>query len=656
PWYYPLGPNCFNPSALNCFNNSLCPSYASCGTQCLQSNQGCSNNLTICSGFNYWNTNLQVCGSQQQCYDKTTNVCINGTIRCLNSCNGICYSNSQYCYNNAIVCNNNELICNVIYNTVWYAPLGPNCYNPSQLNCFSNLLCPSYLSCGTQCISWQEGCANNQTICPSFYYWNTKLQVWSPQQLCYDSTTNACANGTAICSLSYTRLCGLKFWNPDSQYCINNSLQCINSCGGICYSNSQYCYNNAIICNNGQSVCDVTYNPWQYYPFGLNCYNSSNLNCLTHGTIHWVLIVTTHPNIVVLTTRFAHRIIHVEPNVYNIIKVVLTIEQSVRASTIEIPTCNFVVLSNSATTIQLMLVPTELRSARYRIRNYAEQIAGIQPLNIAPMVVLGVSIRVMAFVILILNIAITAQLFATTANQCYNASQLKCLNNSLCPPNASCASQCLQYNQGCANNRTICSGFYYWNINLQVCGAQQCYDPTNTVCLGNNGTVCPIGSQLCSGSCYFAQGEYCVGGSNTVYCLNNPSSLNCSRSSSTLGSSTAVPSGVTTTVSTTRINGTSTTSGTTYTVASGSCCAIRNCTTDSGCCQPMLLECQCYRLNQTDAFGSCVSPNSTSVSGNTCPVQGRCILNSDCCKCECATVSYIDSSGNQLAKKQCIPR
>ncbi|CAF3572035.1 unnamed protein product [Rotaria socialis] len=143
------------------------------------------------------------------------------------------------------------------------------------------------------------------------------------------------------------------------------------------------------------------------------CMNSCNV----HGTIHWVLIVTTHPNIVVLTTRFAHRIIHVEPNVYNIIKVVLTIEQSVRASTIEIPTCNFVVLSNSATTIQLMLVPTELRSARYRIRNYAEQIAGIQPLNIAPMVVFGVSIRVMAFVILILNIAITAQLFATTANQ-----------------------------------------------------------------------------------------------------------------------------------------------------------------------------------------------------------------------------------------------
>ncbi|CAF4644534.1 unnamed protein product, partial [Rotaria socialis] len=191
-------------------------------------------------------------------------------------------------------------------------------------NC--NLLCPSYFSCGTQCISWQEGCANNRTICPRFYYSNTNLQVWSPQQLCYDSTTNACANGTTICPLSYTRLCGLNCWNPDSQYCINNSLQCINSCGGICYSNSQYCYNNAITCNNGQSVCDVTYNPWQYYPFGLNCYNSSNLNCLS---------------------------------------------------------------------------------------------------------------------------------------------------NSLCPSYSSCGTKCLTSNEGCANNQTVCPGFYYWNANLQVCGTQQ---------------------------------------------------------------------------------------------------------------------------------------------------------------------------------------
>ncbi|CAF1591301.1 unnamed protein product, partial [Adineta steineri] len=166
----------------------------------------------------------------------------------------------------------------------------------------------------------------------------------------------------------------------------------------------------------------------------------------------------------------------------------------------------------------------------------------------------------------------------------------------------------------------------------RVCGPQkQCYDTTTSVCLDyNNGTVCTIGSQLCSGACYNPQSQYCTGGNNTIYCQSNPSSSLCSV--------------------------TSTTTTLTTTVASSTCCPVQNCTTNSDCCQPAPLECQCYRHNATDIYGSCANPNITPICGTSCPVQSKCKQDLDCCKCQCADITFTDSNGQIATNKQCVRR
>ena len=188
-------------------------------------------------------------------------------------------------------------------------------------------------------------------------------------------------------------------YDPTIQGCANsgNTIQCINSCNGTCYSNNQYCHNNTLVCNNGESVCDVrNYGAFSWYPFGLTCYNSS---------------------------------------------------------------------------------------------------------------------------------------------------QMTCWNQSMCPKQYSCGSRChLSYNSACVNNETICQGNYYYvlspNVNARVCGPQkQCYDNSTSVCMDNNGTICAIGSQLCSGVCYNPRSQYCINGNNTIYCLNNPTASNCP-STSTSNSTT----------------------------------------------------------------------------------------------------------------------
>ena len=547
PHWFPLGPTCYNPSQYNCYNNTLCQNYLTCGTQCITGyDTACANNQTICNGFDAWwyyyyhSNQLDVCGPQQQCYDKTQSVCLNettvcqggnaqlcdvecfnpdlqicisGTVQCLNSCNGACYSNTQFCYNDVKICNNDQLVCDIqYYNAAQWFPLGPSCYNPSQYSCYNNTLCQNYLTCGTQCITdYNAACANNQTICNGFdpwwyyYYYNDRLDVCGPQQQCYDNTLSVCVSETTVCHGMNAQLCDIECFNPDLQICVNGAVQCLNSCNGTCYTNTQFCYNDVKICNNDQLVCDIKY----------------------YTAPHW-----------------------------------------------------------------FPLGPT-----------------------------------------------------------CYNPSQYSCYNNTLCQNYLTCGMQCVNdYNAACANNQTICPGFdpglyyYFHNDRLDVCGPQQqCYDNTLSVCLGDNGTVCPIGYQLCSGECYNPQSQYCAGGNNTIFCINNPSEKNC------LTTTTQI-------TSTPESSSTTTTKTTTETTTIGDCCAIQNCTTDFDCCQSASLECQCYRHIQTDVYGSCVNPYTVPVCGDDCPVQVKCKFDSDCCKCQCAQVTFTGSDGESVTRKQCVRR
>ena len=592
-------------------------------------------------------TGQQLCGSAG-CYDPAVQGCENGgtSIQCINSCNGICYSNSQFCYNNTKICNNNESVCVVKgYNYLRWSPRGANCYNSSQLNCINNTLCQDRYLCGTQCMTnYYTACVNNQTLCPGFYYYNRNVNLCGSKQQCYDNRTSVCVNRTTACPKSHSRLCGEECWNPEEANCVNGTIQCINSCNGTCYSNSQFCYNNTKICNNNESVCVVKgYNYLWRSPHGANCYNSSQLNCINNtlcqdrylcGTQCMTNYYTACVNNQTLCPGFYYYNRNVnlcgsKQQCYdNRTSVCVNRTTACPKShsrlcgeecwnpeeancvngTIQcINSCNGTCYSNS-----------QFCYNNTKICNNNESVCVVKGYNYLWRSPRGAN--------------------------CYNSSQLNCINNTLCQDRYLCGTQCMtNYYTACVNNQTLCPGFYYYNRNVNLCGSkQQCHDNTTSVCLGNNGTVCPIGSQLCSGLCYNPRTQYCSGGNNTIYCLNNPSSPDCPVTSTRPSSSVSIM--------------TSTVSTTTVATSSGTCCAARNCTRNSDCCQGSTQECSCYRHGQTDIYGFCINLNVKPICADTCPVQDRCKIDSDCCKCQCANVTFIDSDGNETTMKQCARR
>ena len=543
-------PTCYNPSASNCYNNTLCEKYLICGTRCLNLfSEVCVNNQTVCQSDDaYWyNTvardSFDICGPQQQCYEKTQSVCVgdndticpigneacsgvcynpglqicvNGIVQCLNSCNGACYWNNQFCYNNVTICYNDQLICDLQYYTDTDGFVSrPTCYNPSASNCYNNTLCEKYLICGTRCLNlFSEVCVNNQTVCQSddAYWYNTdardSFDICGPQQQCYEKTQSVCVgDNDTICPIG-NEACSGVCYNPGLQICVNGIVQCLNSCNGACYWNNQFCYNNVTICYNDQLICDL-----QYYTD---------------------------------TDGFVSR-----------------------------PTC-------------------------------------------------------------------------------YNPSASNCYNNTLCEKYLICGTRCLNlFSEVCVNNQTVCQSddAYWYNTDARdsfdICGPQQqCYEKTQSVCVGDNDTICPIGNEACFGVCYNPQLQYCARGNNTIYCINNPSDKICLTTTTQIIS---ISESSNTTVMTT-------TTTTTTTTTMGGCCAIQNCTTDSDCCQSASLECQCYRHIQTDVYGSCVNPYTVPVCGDGCPVQVKCKFDSDCCKCQCAQVTFTGADGESVTRKQCVRR
>ena len=82
---------------------------------------------------------------------------------------------------------------------------------------------------------------------------------------------------------------------------------------------------------------------------------------------------------------------------------------------------------------------------------------------------------------------------------------------------------------------------------------------------------------------------------------------------------------------------------------------VQQCTTDSDCCVPGA-ECQCYRRNQNYSYGSCLNPNIKPICAEGCPAQGMCLSDTDCCKCQCASITVINVDGTSTTRKQCVPR
>ena len=110
---------------------------------------------------------------------------------------------------------------------------------------------------------------------------------------------------------------------------------------------------------------------------------------------------------------------------------------------------------------------------------------------------------------------------------CYHSSRLNCLNNTLCSSQYLCGAQCLNYDDSaCANNETICYGFYWrdyhphTNRYLGVCGPQQeCYDTRTSVCLDET-TVCKgLESKLCGTNCFNPDTQRCTD-DNNIQCIH----------------------------------------------------------------------------------------------------------------------------------------
>jgi hypothetical protein len=354
--------------------------------------------------------------------------------------------------------------------------------------------------------------------------------------------------------------CGLiGCYDPVIQGCLNNgnSIQCINSCNGICYSNTQYCYNNALICNNGESVCDIrNYNYLSWYQLGPMCYNSSQMMCSNQtlcqkqyscGSQCYTSYYSACLNNETICQGDQYNIWSQNPTARvcgpqkqcydNATGVCLngnTVCQGLDAQLCG-STCynaSSAVCVNGTVRCINSCNGTCYSSTQYcynntLVCNNGDSVCDVRNYGSMSLYTFGLT--------------------------CYNSSQTTCWNQTLCWKQYTCGSRCYtNFNSACVNNATICQGNQYSlgspNPNARVCGPQkQCYDSSTSVCIDNNGTVCAIGSQLCSGLCYNPQSQYCIGGNNTIYCLSNPTSSNCLLSSSaspnpTTSTTTTAPS------------------------------------------------------------------------------------------------------------------
>ena len=411
-------------------------------------------------------------------------------------------------------------------------------------------------------------------------------------------------------------------YDPTIQNCIEND--------GICYSSDQYCYNDTIVCNNNELVCDIQSST------GPICYDPSEYGCYDNGVCPLYLSCsakcvddydTACANNQTLCPGFDARLYY---EFYTDRLDVCGPQQQCYDNTITV-CLNGTTLCPGA---NAQLCGTECFDPDKQIC-VNDIIQCLSSCN-------GRCYSNAQFcynnTIICNNNELVCDIQSSISPLCYDPSRYGCYENGICQHYMSCGGRCVNdIFTACANNQTLCPGFYalfyslFYKDRLDVCGPQQqCYDNTVSVCLGDNSTVCPIGNQLCSGLCYDPRSQYCAGGNNTIYCLSNPSESNC------LSTTTMTTSMPLTNVS--------------------NCCGTQECTTNSDCCQSDSLECQCYRHITSDVYGSCHNPYTIPVCADGCPVEGKCKSDSDCCKCQCAEVTLTDLDGNLLTKKRCIQR
>ncbi|CAF1514265.1 unnamed protein product [Adineta ricciae] len=246
---------------------------------------------------------------------------------------------------------------------------------------------------------------------------------------------------------------------------------------------------------------------------------------------------------------------------------------------------------------------------------------------------------------IVLNPAQLSNGIATCDNRCYNSSASQCFNGTVCPLG----------NQLCIVKYDPWSGYQYGSPSAT------CYDPLYQVC--SNNSLCNYPSRVCNGQC-MKYGEVCV--NNVTVCNVSSYYFYYQPGQIKLCNGTCYDSAIQKCVSEYTINCTRdpftqecignhtdyTQNSTTST--SSNCCEKTDCITDSDCCVQGK-ECQCYKHNNQD-YGSCLNPNEQPICSKGCTIRGQCRNDTDCCKCQCGQITVTNVDGTVATKKQCVQR
>lgn len=318
-------------------------------------------------------------------------------------------------------------------------------------------------------------------------------------------------------------------FNPTTQRCIDetDTIECLNSCNGTCYSNSQYCYDNTKICNNTELVCDVKNYSRIYFPLGLACYDPSQYSCLNNRIC---------PKEDVCGTQCLNRFS-------------LCVDNQTITCSFAVGGFNPGVIGICGPQKQCYFTTDEVCLNRATVcRRGNQRLCGTTCYNPDLQTCVNRNVQCLNScngtcyqswqycydntIIcnrwdLVCDVKIPVESFSV-GRRCYDPSQLSCFDDKLCYTYSICGTQCMDYYFSvCVNNQTICryeatreSLFFGISPKMNVCGPQQqCYDEKKSVCL-NGTTVCEgLDAQLCGTNCFRADRQTCING--TVQCLNS---------------------------------------------------------------------------------------------------------------------------------------
>ncbi|CAF1381484.1 unnamed protein product [Adineta ricciae] len=483
---------CYDPSYQTCFNNTLCHSYQVCSGQCLQRGQRCINNQTICSSrdtmlsYNYWPKSTVYDSCNGICYDLTLEQCIDGNIQCINNnnCSGTCYNSSTHKCFNRTLCQVDEDFCNVksggsdVEN---YPHLV--CYNPNYQLCLNNTLCRPFQVCDQQCLEGNQLCINNKTICQirsERFFYNYRSRV----------NLNQSCNGTCYDSNVYE--------------CIDDIIQCIgnDNCSGACYNSSTHTCWNGTLCLSDAEVCYVKYDERGrlYNPPIYQCYDPNYQVCLNDALC--------------LQTRLCDQQCLRENQLCVKDKTICNLRNQNWYHNQE----SWLNVSESCNGICYDPRLEQCIDARIQCINN-NNCSGVCYDSSTYKCINGTLCGVDADLCYVKYGA----WYNFLQPVCYNPNYQLCLNNTLCRPFQVCDQQCLEDNQLCINNKTICqirSERFFYNyrsrVNLNQSCNGTCYDSNVYECIDD--IIQCIGNDNCSGACYNSSTHTCWNG---TLCLSD---------------------------------------------------------------------------------------------------------------------------------------